>query len=325
MPSIGIYHGDEEWVLKGIGQDLANAFKKLGFSNVYTTDEVFKRTRLKTDIHIFVQQGQLNANCDKSPSLVPENTVCLFTHLDISNFRPDILEKCRVVVFNSSIQLSQAIANGYNPKNAILHPHAVDSSMHKLISEDHPLMSRTLDLIQAQGKVHSYKTSIGFCGRYWNKHTYTRRKNYNLVKQVITKLIELNFPVVVLGPGWSDFLNIDSPYLLCVETRYSNYPYVYNLMKIFASLSIHEGGPLPLLESMSCGAYPICSNTGFAFDILNSSEVGCLISPFIDAKTIVNKISNLYTKDLNFSACISRANNFTFIELARKICKGCKL
>ena len=36
----------------------------------------------------------------------------------------------------------------------------------------------------------------------------------------------------------------------------------------------------------------------------------------------MNKISTLYTKDLNFSACISRANNFTFIELARKICKG---
>ena len=39
---IAIYHGNEEWVLKGIGQDLAAAFRSLGYS-VNTTDKVFKK------------------------------------------------------------------------------------------------------------------------------------------------------------------------------------------------------------------------------------------------------------------------------------------
>ena len=62
---IAIYHGDEEWVLKGIGQDLAFAFKSIGYS-VSTTDQVFKKVRLNADYHIFVQQGQLNFNCDNN-------------------------------------------------------------------------------------------------------------------------------------------------------------------------------------------------------------------------------------------------------------------
>ena len=56
-----IYHGDEEWVLKGIGQDLAvmeriNPRLLLILISIQTTDRVFDRVRLDADYHIFVQQ-----------------------------------------------------------------------------------------------------------------------------------------------------------------------------------------------------------------------------------------------------------------------------
>ena len=315
---IAIYHGNEEWVLKGIGQDLAAAFRSLGYS-VNTTDKVFKKVRLNADYHVFVQQGQLNSNCDDNPNNVPEGAICLFTHLDVKNFKPKILHKCQLVVFNSSIQLSQAIANGYIPSNAILQPHAVDPELHQVVSHSDPIMKNLLDSIAKQGKVHAYKQCVGFCGRYWDKFTYTRRKNYKGVKDTIQYLIKKEIPVVVNGPGWSDYLKINSPYLLCIESKYKNYPYIYNLMRLFVSLSIHEGGPLPLLEAMSCGAYPIVTNTGFSFDIVESQKVGTIISPFLKSNVVANKIELIYNSNLNFDACRERASKFSFIKLAKTI------
>ena len=137
-PSYGVYHGDEDWVLKGIGQDLAASLLATGKASVSTTDQVFHGKRLHTDYHIFVQQGQLNINCRFHNNQVPPNTICLFTHLDISNFSPKILGQCKAVVFNSSIQLSMAIANGYIPNNAILLPHAVDPKLHNILKPSNP-------------------------------------------------------------------------------------------------------------------------------------------------------------------------------------------
>ena len=133
MSKIGIYHGDEDWVLKGIGQDLARALSKLSGISVETTDRVFKGHRLDADFHIFVQQGQLNTNCKLNNNTMLNGTICLFTHLDVGNFKPNILSKCSAVIFNSSIQLSMAIANGYDPSNALLIPHAVDPQLHTIL------------------------------------------------------------------------------------------------------------------------------------------------------------------------------------------------
>ena len=84
-PSYGVYHSDEDWVLKGIGQDIATALSHTNVQ-VQSTDQVFKGKRLNTDYHIFVQQGQLNSNCKFHRQLPPSNTICLFTHLDTYEF-----------------------------------------------------------------------------------------------------------------------------------------------------------------------------------------------------------------------------------------------
>ena len=324
MPSIGIYHGDEDWVLKGIGQDLARSFRALNVPGleIQTTDQVFKKIRLKTDFHLFVQQGQLNENCSNNPEKVPEGSICLFTHLDIRNFKPRILHKCKYVIFNSSIQLSQAIANGYNPINAVLKPHAVDPDLHRIISEDDPKMQFVLSDLHKKGYPHSMHSSVGFCGRYWDKSTYTRRKNYDLIKLVICDLLDKRIPVLVVGPGWKDFLELSSEYLVIVETKYKNYPYYYNLMRVFSSLSIHEGGPLPLLESMCCGVYPVVTNTGFASDIISDKQHGTIVSPFDKPAHQSRLLSDVYfTHQIDTEALRGRASKFSFSSLSKVILK----
>ena len=316
--SFGIYHGDEDWVLKGIGQDLASSLALILGVTVQTTDAVFKGVRLKTDFHIFVQQGQLNENCKLNNGSVPNNSICLFTHLDVSNFNPKVLSKCRAVVFNSSIQLSMAIANGYNPTNSYLLPHAVDPSHHRILSSD----DNSLLALKSQLQKYTFAdltehSAVGFCGRYWDKHTYIRRKNYQKVKDVALSLANSGIPVIVLGPNWDQLFDRNHQNILLLNTRYANYPPIYNLMKIFVSLSIHEGGPLPVLESMCCGAYPIVTNTGFAFDVLNNFSYSDLIDPFIDSDKVCNLIKDRFFADYWDKQSIRKhASKFSFKSLA---------
>ena len=88
-------------------------------------------------------------------------------------------------------------------------------------------------------------------------------------------------------------------------------------MKIFVSLSIHEGGPLPVLESMCCGAYPIVTNTGFAFDVLNNFSYSDLIDPFIDSDKVCNLIKDRFFADYWDKQSIRKhASKFSFKSLA---------
>ena len=319
-PSYGVYHGDEDWVLKGIGQDIATALSHTYNVQVQSTDQVFKGKRLNTDYHIFVQQGQLNSNCKFHHQLPPSNTICLFTHLDTSNFSPKILSQCKAVIFNSSIQLSMAIANGYIPNNAILFPHAVDPSLHQILPPSHPNFVALQHSLSQQNKSFIQHGAVGFCGRYWEKFTYTRRKNYTKIKKVAYNLADSGIPVVILGPGWNKLFTRSHPLISLITTKYSNYPLVYNLMKVFVSLSIHEGGPLPVLESMCCGAYPIITNTGFAFDVLKGCHYGDLIDAFYSISHLTDLISKrFYAESWDKHNIRDHASQFSFDKLASKI------
>ncbi|WP_071991477.1 glycosyltransferase [Synechococcus sp. CC9616] len=326
MTEIGVYHGDEEWVLKGIAQDLANSLEKVKSISVLRTDQVFKGKRLDAEYHIFVQQGQLNKNCLNKKENVPDGTICLFTHLDITNFRPDILSKCKAVIFNSSIQLSMAIANGYNPKNAYLKPHAVNPKFHRIMKFDSPDMLHIIEQLRQSGCNLESRSSVGFCGRYWSKATYTRRKNYSKIKKVVYELADLKIPVVILGPGWEKLITQKSPFIFLINSSYKYYPVFYNLMRIFVSLSVHEGGPLPILESMCCGAYPIVTNTGFSLDVLRDQSDGIILDPFKPSSFYTEVIkSQFYSDHWNIYAIRKQASQYSFDALAALIVKICNL
>ena len=112
---------------------------------------------------------------------------------------------------------------------------------------------------------------------------------------------------------WAAYLN-DYSY----KTVY--YPAIYNMMKIFVSLSIHEGGPLPVLESMCCGAYPIVTNTGFAFDVIRPIVDGTLVDPFRSTDYYFSLIKQKFMSDSwDPNAMRERASLYSFKALASKI------
>lgn len=318
--SLSIYYGKEEWILRGLGQDLKTAFQALYPHFAVGSVDAFEDQAGQTRHHFFVQQGQLGGfiRRTKSTHILP-NSVCLFTHFDKKQFPVEVLNRCKSVMFMSSSQLPVAVANGLDANKAFIMPIGVDQKLHQIYSE------KIIAKIQKNNELFSSigdKKAVGFCLRYWDKDTYINRKRYGLVNQVVEIITACNIPVIILGPGWKKCEDrVRNNLVTYVDTKYQNYPYVYNLMKVFCSLSLHEGGPVPLLESMSCGVKPVVTNTGYAFDILGGRDFTRDYLLPIDAEVheIVAKILSAYVEDSRQTVYREIASKFSFEESAKKL------
>ena len=108
---------------------------------------------------------------------------------------------------------------------------------------------------------------------------YGPRKGLEVLPEIVKSRPNLNF--VALGRGWENFLEfsnlsnqVNFKYVELNKESRNNY---FSKAKIFLSLSNLEGGPVPLIEAMSMGVYPIATKTGFAPDLINSKQSGILI------------------------------------------------
>ena len=316
--SLSIYHGNEDWILKGFGLDIEKAFRALYPTYPLQRFESFTQKVGKSKYHFFVQQGQLIEFVKKNGVDYLAQSICIFTHFDINQFPVKILNQCRAIFFMSSSQLSIAIANGLDSTRSHLVPLGVDQELHKILD------SEKIIQLQANNKFLSPlsgRNAIGFCLRYWDKPAYTRRKRYKLIMKVIDILSnQLALPVIVLGPGWDDCsFKIFGDKIIYANINYKDYPYFYNMMKVFCSLSLHEGGPMPLLESLSCGASPVVTNTGFAFDVLGRGSDYLALSVDASIDRVIFSILDSYHCSPSLEKNRALATPFSFENVARKI------
>lgn len=95
------------------------------------------------------------------------------------------------------------------------------------------------------------------------------RKRPNLILETIKALPSLRF--TIYGKNWDmwkDFKQLQSlPNLNYFDFRYSEYPEVLASHRVFCSLSEIEGGPVPLLESLTAGLVSVVTDTGYARDL----------------------------------------------------------
>lgn len=312
---IGIYHGNEAWALKGLAQDFEKAFQELGFSTI-RTDQVFKGIKpLNANNHFFVQQGQLCAFVTKN-KMMPKNTVCLFTHFNpIFNQEVEILNYAKGVIFFSQQQEALALSNGLKTGISMSIIMAADPKKHRILEVD----ARKSSLIEQLGLVPKRKY-VGFCLKYREKKSYESRKSYDKIITVLNSLSAMGIPSIVLGPGWRNVKNI-SKKVNIVETGYENYEQIYNLMNIFASISINEGGPLPLLESMMCGATPVATSTGFSSELMLSLCPQNLLPCMTESEDITKKIISCYHNPINPILLSHHSQPFSFLNAAQTISK----
>lgn len=112
----------------------------------------------------------------------------------------------------------------------------------------------------------------------------TLRKSPELLLSIADRLDAAHYAFVFIGLDWQ-------PYATALRERGWTViapglvpePLQYRYLgegDIYLMLSRLEGGPLPLLETMGLGMWPICTPTGIAPDIIRHGENGSLVSRF---------------------------------------------
>lgn len=106
------------------------------------------------------------------------------------------------------------------------------------------------------------------------------RKGLQLLPQLVAQMPNYNF--IALGRGWEDFIEKSNLKNLknfrYIEFNKSTRNEYFSKATYFLSVSLLEGGPVPLIEAMALGCIPIATKTGFAPDLIANGENGILLS-----------------------------------------------
>jgi glycosyltransferase involved in cell wall biosynthesis len=70
----------------------------------------------------------------------------------------------------------------------------------------------------------------------------------------------------------------DLKYDLANNLKHSELRGFYNAHDVYAVCSKNEGGPLPLLESMACGCFPVCCDVGIVPELVVHKKNGYIVS-----------------------------------------------
>jgi glycosyltransferase involved in cell wall biosynthesis len=148
------------------------------------------------------------------------------------------------------------------------------------------------------------------------------RFGYRKSPERIPAIVELlpKWKFVLLGRGWEKFL-IESKLNLKANFEYyefnkENRNKFFPSSKIFLSTSLLEGGPIPLLEAMYCGVYPVVSNTGFAQDVLGEDSNRHIFEFDSNPRQVQSMIEKAFDKSFELH---SLAKNYSWDNLARHV------
>jgi len=119
----------------------------------------------------------------------------------------------------------------------------------------------------------SHKRSSSIIGL---SSSYYPRKGAERIHQVVEMFSERRF--CLLGRNWRNYEHYDKLMGLSNfeyrEIQYAEYPQYYKKFDVLLSMSLLEGGPIPLLEAMMSNVVPVASRTGFALDLISDGRNG---------------------------------------------------
>lgn len=90
---------------------------------------------------------------------------------------------------------------------------------------------------------------------------YYERKNPTLYEYIFSNMPDCHF--VILGSGWKNKIICGENVSILDNLSYKNYRSIYNQAICLLSLSMVEGGPIPILEAMSLGIPIIATRVGY--------------------------------------------------------------
>jgi len=248
----------------------------------------------------------LKSHFHYSSKKIPTSDLYFFSHPDI--YVSALLKSPRILKTNSIVQYTHhSSILGANKSLIVAALNKVTKifCMNTATKDDLVSFGVSPDLIEVnfigidenlffpQTKINTRPT-IGFNLRYEDRKSYSERKNYNKIIDIIKKIDFCD--VILLGKNWQSYDRFseikDLPHFTYTECSYREYPEYYRKMDVFVSVSKLEGGPVPMLEAMFCNVFPVVSNTGFAPDLIKQDENGILFDVDLAAEDIINKIRN---------------------------------
>ena len=143
------------------------------------------------------------------------------------------------------------------------------------------------------------------------------RKGFELLPNIIDSLP--NWTFTVLGPGWNEHLTstglITRKNVIHAKWSRENRNRLMSENQVFLSLSSLEGGPIPLIDAMAFGMYPIATDTGFARDVITQDGVGTLLKMPTSSEEVITAINGAR---LNPGMSISVVAELTWDNLAKQ-------
>lgn len=194
-----------------------------------------------------------------NPNRYQYRSIVNYTHnldeLGSLNHQVQILNQAHSVHFNCSADSNALIEAGLDATKVRLVLGAVDSDC------------------RLQKDIQKEPKTILLASRF------SERKGLSILPEVVKLLPDWKF--IILGRGWEEFLKKSNlANNQNIEYRFfdkESRNVAMSRATLFLSLSTLEGGPIPLIESMSMGLIPVATDTGFARDVIIDGKNGIII------------------------------------------------
>jgi len=159
--------------------------------------------------------------------------------------------------------------------------------------------------------------TIGFSAKASSNHD--ERKGIDIFLKVLSKLSSsenLDIQVVLTGIGWKTLIKKYS--LNKIRINSFDYLPVEKMADYFNSLDVYlvtsriEGGPVPLLEAMSCGVPVVTTPVGTAIDIIKD-KINGLMFPIDNVDSCAEAVQRIFT-NRGLAERIGLAGRKTIVE-----------
>lgn len=255
----------------------------------------------KADLHFFMQQDLLLFSFDKGWVSYKDCIFVRYTHnnKDISHYIGCLKAATLITVENSQLR-EEMIALGINKEKIHIRPHPIRWAHFKNI------------------RVTEKMRDVIFVSNFY------RRKRPDIIADLVLANPSISF--TIYGKHWETFTRFEKlqtlPNFIYRQFDFEEYPRVLAEHRVFCSVSDIEGGPVPLLESITAGLIPVVSDTGYARDVLPESYSKYIVpvSPNIN---MLSQVINLALVETHTVVDTTKYSEESYVKFVRDSILAC--
>ena len=303
-----IYPNGDEWILRGLSKDLS---KELLNQNLNVNYIPFKKLKDNLNYRNFLIIGDdLAKNILRDFPFIINKSSIYITHIrTISRYEVEQMSRFKYIFCQSSLDQMRLSSLGFLPGRVFNLP----------VGFDQKLFFKTKNVLERE---YDFLISTPYKIDYLGSH-YWLRKGTPLLVETIKELASKGFKVMLLGDNWNSY-NFTNANIKIHSPTYEEKSFYINQCKCYINISLLEGGPVTLLESLACGCFCITKNCGLAHQLSEDFKENCkLIKNYNNKITLTNEIIKNYSsyleKSFSKSSDYLKLMDYTYENLSIKL------